>query len=87
MTPATTSSTSYNDTTVAASTAYTYTVTPNSDVGSGTAASVSATSMGGVAKVWNGTAWVTILPKVWNGTAWVDAQARMWNGTSWVYGI
>lgn len=83
----TTTSTSYNDTTVAPYTAYTYTVTPSTDVGSGTAASVSATSMGGVAKVWNGTSWVTILPKVWNGTSWVEAQARMWNGTSWVHGI
>jgi hypothetical protein len=82
-----TSLTSYNDTTVAPSTAYTYTVTPSSLVGTGTTASISATSLGGVAKVWNGTSWVTILPKVWNGTAWVDAQARMWNGTSWVYGI
>jgi hypothetical protein len=83
----TTSSLSFNDTTVAPSTTYSYNVLPSSNVGTGTLANVSATSLGGVAKVWNGTAWVTILPKVWNGTAWVDAQARMWNGTSWVYGI
>jgi hypothetical protein len=83
----TTSSLSFNDTTVAPYTTYSYNVLPSSNVGTGTAASVSATSMGGVAKVWNGTSWVTILPKVWNGTSWVNAQARMWNGTSWVHGI
>jgi hypothetical protein len=83
----TTTSTSWNDTTVAPYTAYTYTVTPSTSVGSGTAASVSATSMGGIAKVWNGTSWVVVLPKVWNGSTWVDAQARMWNGSTWVHGI
>jgi hypothetical protein len=82
-----TTSTSWNDTTVAPYTAYTYTVTPSTSVGSGTAASVSATSMGGIAKVWNGTSWVVVLPKVWNGSTWVDAQARMWNGSTWVHGI
>jgi hypothetical protein len=81
----TTTSTSYNDTTVAPSTAYTYTVTPSTDVGSGTAASVSATSLGGVVRVWNGTSWVSIVPQVWNGTSWVSAQARVWNGTTWAY--
>lgn len=83
----TTTSTSYTDTTVAPYTIYTYTVTPSTTVGSGTAASATVTSLGGIAKVWNGTAWITTLPKVWNGTAWADSQARMWNSTEWKHGI
>lgn len=83
----TTTSTTFNDTTVAPYTAYTYTVTASTSVGSSGAASVSVTSMGGIAKVWNGTSYVVTLPKVWNGTTWVDAQARMWNGTEWKHGI
>jgi hypothetical protein len=50
-------------------------------------ASTTPTVPGGIGKVWNGTAYVTVLPKIWNGTAWVDAQARMWNGTEWKHGI
>jgi hypothetical protein len=89
----TTTSTSWNDTTVAPYTAYTYTVTPSTSVGSGTAASVSATSMGGIAKVWNGTSWVVVLPKVWTGAVWADSQARMYDGVGatedakWKHGI
>jgi hypothetical protein len=83
----TTTSTTFNDSTVAPYTAYTYTVTAGTSVGSSGAASVSVTSMGGIAKVWNGTSYVVTLPKVWNGTTWIDAQARMWNGTEWKHGI
>jgi hypothetical protein len=82
----TTTGTSYTDTTVAPSTAYTYTVTPSTSVGSGTAGSVSTTSLGGIARIYNGTTNVTALPKIWNGTVWVDGQARVWNGTEWKYG-
>jgi hypothetical protein len=82
----TTTSTSYTDTTVEPSTAYTYTVTPGTDVGSGTAASVSTTSLGGIARIYNGSSYVTTLPKIWNGATWVDGQARIWNGTEWKYG-
>jgi hypothetical protein len=81
------SGTTFTDTGVTPATAYTYTVAAVNSIGTGTTASVSTTTIGGVAKIWNGTSWVTILPKVWNGTAWVDAQARMWNGTEWKYGI
>ena len=85
----TTASTAYNDTTVAPSTAYTYTVTPSSGVGTGTAASISTTSLGGVVNVWNG-AWVKVVPQVRNSanTAWVTGQARSRNNTTseWKYG-
>ena len=89
----TTTSTSYTDTTVAPYTAYTYTVTPSTDVGSNTGASVSATSMGGIAKVWNGTSWIVTLPKVWTGAVWADSQARMYDNVGateeakWKHGI
>jgi len=85
----TTSSTSYSDSTVAPSVAYTYTVTATTSVGSSGDASVSATSLGGIVHVWNGTNWTTQvgLVKVWNGSAWTLAQARVWNGTEWKYGI
>jgi hypothetical protein len=82
-----TSATSYVHTGLSPYTDYSYTVTAANAAGESTAASLTVKTMGGVANVWNGTAWVTILPKVWNGTAWVNAQARMWNGTSWVHGI
>ena len=82
-----TSATSYVHTGLSPYTDYSYTVTAANAAGEGTTASLTVKTMGGVANVWNGTAWVTILPKVWNGTAWVNAQARMWNGTSWVHGI
>ena len=66
---------------------YTYTVAAVNAAGAGTEATVTQKTMGGVAEVWNGTAWVTTLPKVWNGTTWAEAQARMWNGTEWKHGI
>lgn len=91
----TTQSLSYTDTTVAAATAYTYTVTPSTDVGSGTAASVSATSKGGVVNIRTASTWVKVLPKVRNSanTQWIDAQARIYTGVGatedakWKYGI
>ena len=82
-----TSATSYVHTGLSPYTDYSYTVTAANAAGESTTASLTVKTMGGVAKVWNGTAWVTSLPKVWNGTTWVEAQARMWNGTSWVHGI
>jgi hypothetical protein len=42
---------------------------------------------GGIAKVWNGSAWVTGTAKVWNGSAWVVGQVRVWDGNSWEYGV
>lgn len=86
-----TSSTSYNDTTVAPSTAYTYTVTPSSLVGTGTPASISATSLGGVVNVRSSAGtWIKVVPQVRNSanTAWVTAQARARNNTTseWKYG-
>jgi titin len=66
---------------------YSYTVTAVNAGGEGTQASLTIKTLGGIAKVWNGTSWITTLPKVWNGTSWVDAQARMWNGTEWKHGI
>jgi len=66
---------------------YSYTVTAVNAAGEGTQASLTIKTLGGIAKIWNGTSWITTLPKVWNGTSWVDAQARMWNGTEWKHGI
>ena len=79
--------TSYTHTGLSPYTDYSYTVTAANAAGEGTAASLTIKTMGGIAKVWNGTAYVTVLPKVWNGTTWIDAQARMWNGTEWKHGI
>ncbi len=79
--------TSYTHTGLSPYTDYSYTVTAVNAAGEGTQASLTIKSLGGVAKVWNGTSWVTTLPKVWNGTTWVDAQARMWDGTEWKHGI
>jgi hypothetical protein len=82
-----TSATSYVHTGLSPYTDYSYTVTAANAAGEGTAASLTVKTMGGVAKVWNGTAWVTVLPKVYNGTVWVEAQARMWDGSEWKHGI
>jgi hypothetical protein len=82
-----TNATTYNDTTVNPAVSYTYTLLANNGAGAGATASVTITSLGGIARVWNGTVYVTTLPKVWNGTIWADAQARMWNGTEWKHGI
>lgn len=58
----------------------------------GVTPSVSITSAiparpGGVVNVWNGSAWVKVLPKVWNGSSWVTGQAKVWDGTQWKVGI
>ena len=82
-----TGATSYTHTGLSPYTDYSYTVTAVNAAGEGTQASLTIKSLGGIAKIWNGTSWVTTLPKIWNGTAWVDAQARMWDGTEWKHGI
>lgn len=79
--------TSYTHTGLSPYTDYSYTVTAVNSSGEGSTASLTIKTMGGIAKIWNGTSWVNVLPKVWNGTSWVDAQARMWNGTEWKHGI
>jgi chitinase len=79
--------TSYTHTGLAASTTYSYTVTAVNAAGESTASSISATTIGGYAKVWNGSSWVTLFPKIWNGSSWDEAQARVWNGSEWKHGI
>jgi hypothetical protein len=79
--------TSFTHTGLLPFTDYSYTVVAVNVSGEGNPASLTVKTMGGIAKVWNGTSWVTVLPKVWNGSQWVDAQARMWNGTEWKHGI
>ena len=79
--------TSYTHTGLSPYTDYSYTVTAANAVGEGAAASLTAKTMGGICKVWNGSSWVVALPKIWNGTSWVDAQARVWDGSEWKYGI
>jgi hypothetical protein len=79
--------TSYTHTGLSPYTDYSYTVTAVNSSGEGSAASLTIKTMGGVAKVWDGEDWVTVLPKVWDGEDWVIAQARMWNGTEWKHGI
>jgi hypothetical protein len=67
---------------------YSYTVTAVNASGEGNISSLTIRTLGGIAKVWNGTSWVNVLPKIWNETEWVDAQARMWNETEeWKHGI
>jgi hypothetical protein len=86
-------STSYTHTGLAPYTDYSYTVTAKNAAGEGTAASLTIKTLGGVAKVWNGTSWVTTLPKVWTGAAWTDSQARMYDNVGatedakWKHGI
>lgn len=39
-----------------------------------------------IAKVWNGSAWVTPFfkyPQMWDGTQWSYARPRIYNGTTW----
>lgn len=82
--------TSYAHTGLSPYTDYSYNIVAYNAAGESTDttnATLTAKTMGGIARVWNGSSWVTTLPKIWNGTAWVDAQARMWNGTEWKYGI
>jgi hypothetical protein len=67
---------------------YSYTVTAVNASGEGNISSLTIRTLGGIAKVWNGTSWVNVLPKIWNEEEWVDAQARMWNETDeWKHGI
>jgi hypothetical protein len=80
-------STSYTHTGLLPYADYSYTVVASNVAGDSPVASLTVKTMGGIAKVWNGTSYVTTLPKVWNGTTWTDAQARMWNGTEWKHGI
>jgi fibronectin type 3 domain-containing protein len=80
-------STSYTHTGLLPYTDYSYTVVATNVAGDSPVASLTVKTMGGIAKVWNGTSYFTTLPKVWNGTTWADAQARMWNGTEWKHGI
>jgi hypothetical protein len=82
-----TAATSYTHTGLSPYADYSYTVTAVNSAGEGTAASLTAKTIGGIFKVWNGSAWVVAFPKVWNGTSWVDSQARVWNGSQWSYGI
>jgi titin len=82
-----TSATSYTHTGLSPNTDYSYTVTAANAAGEGASSSVSATTIGGRVKIWNGSSWVTIFPQVWNGSAWVTAQARIWNGTEWKFGL
>ena len=80
-------STSYSHVSLSPNTSYSYTVTAVNGAGEGTAASVTTTSLGGLSRVWNGSAWVVVLPQVWNGSAWVTAQARIWTGLEWKHAI
>jgi hypothetical protein len=82
---------SFNDTTVAPYTTYNYAVVPISNVGTGTSATISATSMGGVVNVRSSAgAWIKVVPQVRNSanTAWVTGQARARNNSTseWKYG-
>ena len=85
------SATTFTDTGVSPATAYTYTVAGINSIGTGTADTVSTTTIGGIIHVWNGSNWTTWsgLPQVWNGSNWTTwtGNARVWNGTEWKYGI
>lgn len=37
----------------------------------------------GLAKVWNGSAWVAKPAKYWNGSVWTQKPAKHWNGSAW----
>lgn len=88
--------TSYTHTSLSPYTDYSYNIVAYNVAGESTDttnATLTAKTMGGIARVWNGTSWVTVLPKVWNGTAWVTAQARMYDNIGateelkWKHGI
>jgi len=89
------SATSFTDTGVTPATAYTYTVAAVNSVGTGTADSVSTTTIGGIVRVWDGNDWATWsgLPQVYNGSTWVVGNARVYTGVGatedakWEYGI
>jgi hypothetical protein len=81
-------STTYNYTGLLANKQYWFRVLASNGVGNSAYSTVrTATTLGGIARVWNGTAWVSGTAYVWNGTTWVQGQARVWNGTEWKYGI
>jgi len=86
-----TSATSYTHTGLSPNTTYSYTVTAVNAAGEGAASSISATTIGGRVKIWDGSSWVTIFPQVWVESggvgSWVTAQARVWNGTEWKFGL
>lgn len=88
-----TAATSYTHTGLSPYQDYSYTVTAANSAGEGTAASLTAKTMGGVVRVWNGTNWTTRVAsvKVCTDTAgaqvWTLAQARVWDGNEWKYGI
>lgn len=89
------SATSFTDTGVTPATAYTYTVAADNSIGTGTADSVSTTTIGGIVRVWDGNDWATWsgLPQVYNGSTWVVGNARVYTGVGatedakWEYGI
>jgi hypothetical protein len=81
-------STSYNHTGLPANTQHWYRVLASNGVGNSAYSTVrTGTTLGGIARVWNGSSFVSATAKVWNGTTWVEGQARVWNGTEWKYGI
>jgi hypothetical protein len=81
-------STTYNYTGLLANKQYWFRVLASNGVGNSAYSTVrTATTLGGIARVWNSTAWVSGTAYVWNGTTWVQGQARVWNGTEWKYGI
>lgn len=77
---------SWTDFTVAPSTTYYYSIRSRNAVGYSSYNEISVTSLGGIARIYNGTTNVTALPKIYDGTDWVDGQARAWDGTEWKYG-
>lgn len=42
-------------------------------------------TVGGIARIWNGSAWVQGVVYVYSGSAWVPASnVQVWNGSAWV---
>lgn len=89
--------TSYTHTGLSPYTDYSYNITAYNVAGESTDttnATLTAKTMGGIARVWNGTDWTTqvALVKVCTNATpgsqvWTLAQARVWNGNEWKYGI
>lgn len=87
-------STSYSHTGLPANTQHWYRVLASNGVGNSSYSTVvTATTLGGIARVWNGTDFTTWVAnaKVCTDTSgaqvWADAQVRVWDGTDWKYGI